>query len=200
MRVTLGIYTALIVQLIDISFTSAVPSHLSSRHITLNYSALSHDNALMESRSNSVALGPSIIKRDWRHILNLLHVVLALGVGWYLQYDTLDLISPPVTPAFAELIQFYSDILYVGRDDWANEPARLYWEAAIGSLKLVFHSNHLIAWEWIDSVLVEALCRDNWFPFCIAVFSDKVDRLPSYVMRREEDMQQEASSSDSPTQ
>lgn len=119
--------------------------------------SLSRPDPVIEHKGEDLPSTPTILKRDWPGDSYLFPDTLDIGSGWALQFYDLDLIAPPIGPALAELVQFYASILYIGRNEWGNQPARAYREATLGSIKLVFSSNEPIAWAWIQDFLSDAV-------------------------------------------
>lgn len=145
MKVPSGLYTALITQLLKVASVVAIPNLHSTNHTLNDRESRTQINAVIQGGADVSALDPYLTKRDWRIHLNLFAVTVGIGGRWTLQYHALDLIQAPGRPALSTLIQFYKDVLLIGRDDWANEPAQFYREASLGSLKLILQSNQPIA-------------------------------------------------------
>ncbi len=121
-----GVYAALVVQLLNLAPVFAVPSPYSSSHDRYSLDSSSHSRAVIEAIPEHSASASNIERRDWRNHLNLFAVTVGIGGRWVLKYHALDLIRAPGGPALSVLIQFYNDVLFIGRDDWANEPTQLF--------------------------------------------------------------------------
>ncbi|KAL8691794.1 MAG: hypothetical protein Q9218_003070 [Villophora microphyllina] len=126
----------------------AFPSHTSSTRCSPDQSSALQDRPLVNSGAIDFALGTGIRKR--------VDVNIAVGGGWSLHYNTLELVSN-VQPAIADLLRFYNGVLELGANSWANEAPLFDRTAAIGGVQLKFRSNRLISWEWIRVFLNSAI-------------------------------------------
>ena len=146
---------AISLYMLSLPLVFAVPSHFTTKHPDFQRQSLSYRAALIsrESGFNDTASVPNIFERD-QMIKRFAFINTSdMANGWTRMYNILDLVSPPTPRAAADLMQFYSDTLMLGSDDWANEAPQPYREASSGSLRLDFQSNEPIPWDFLGNFL-----------------------------------------------
>lgn len=156
MQLRHGLFSLSILQLLTCVLGLALPGSLALSH---DQSSLIYDVGLVNVENRTSELSTTLTKRVFTITNgNICNVVLLLGAGWICQYNSLDwtfsnAISPP-----NDLVQFYSAVLSLAGNVWADEPPELVRRAVLGEISLTFTSLAPISFEFIQWFLMHAVC------------------------------------------
>ena len=152
MQLLFRTYPILLLLLAVITFGSALPNQIlpqsvHSRGFSPDFRHAHHD-------LNRTAL---LSKRDLDR--NRYAVTQYLGLGWFCYFNLLDIVTPLVQIAVQDMEHFFSTVLSMAGDIWANEPAQTWRGARYGEIILEMSSSAPIPWEWIHGYLIGAVCQ-----------------------------------------
>ncbi|KAL9593940.1 MAG: hypothetical protein Q9219_007306 [cf. Caloplaca sp. 3 TL-2023] len=108
-----------------------------------------------------------LLKRDWNdltHLTNFFANVQHLGEGWQLHWSELDICRTNIDVVAGQLLHFYSQVLDAAGPVWSTQPPAPTHGAFLGDVSLHFYSEAPIAWEWIQSFLLNVILQTQHTP------------------------------------